>query len=90
MTLTTHRSPPLSTPTPLPPPQKLPIELMIELAIDLVIELAIELVIDMHLPFVLDVKLSCLSVPNTCDYVMWRQDYLVQCPHHLKRASTST
>ena len=35
------------------------------------------------------VFVSCLSVPTTCDYVMQKQDYLVQCPHHLQRGSTS-
>ena len=30
-----------------------------------------------------------LSVPTICDYVMQKEDCLVQCPRHLKRASTS-
>ena len=35
---------------------------------------------------------SYLSVPTTCNYVMQKQGYLIQCPHHLKiaRVSVST
>ena len=26
------------------------------------------------------------SIPTSCDYVMQKQHYLVQCPHHLKKS----
>ena len=57
MTLTTYRSPALSTPTPLSQPQKL------------IIELALDLTIDMYLSFAFNVK-SCKVNVTTCDYVM--------------------
>ena len=62
MTLTTHRSPPLSrsTPTPLPPQQKL------------LTELVLELLIDMYLAFALDVK-PC-KVLFECPYHLWLCD----------------